>query len=164
MTDTRVRKVETTRTTTLFDLVVDLKPPVKFGDAGPLGRRVLYGAAGGTFEGPRLRGEVLADGGDWALIRPDGTMLLDVRLALRTDDGDLVHMTYQGRWLIPPHVRTAMADRATRHLVDPADYYFRTNPLFETGSIRYGWLNDIVAVGTGYVVEGGVAYHVEQVL
>ncbi|MBY8857394.1 DUF3237 domain-containing protein [Nocardia sp. CA2R105] len=162
-TDTRIKSVETIRTAALFDIVVDLNAPLEFGD-GPLGRRVLYGAAGGSFEGPRLRGEVVAGGGDWALFRPDGTMLLDVRLTLRTDDGELVHMTYQGRWVIPADLRAEMADPATRRRIDPARYYFRTNPLFETGSTRYAWLNDVVAVGTGYLVDGGVAYHVEQVL
>lgn len=66
--------------------------------------------------------------------------------------------------MIPADVRSEMADPATRHRIDPAWYYFRTNPLFETGSARYAWLNDVVAVGTGYLVDGGVAYHVEQVL
>jgi hypothetical protein len=40
----------------------------------------------------------------------------------------------------------------------------RTNPLFETGSKEHGWLNDIVCVGRGYVVERGVAYKVAQVI
>jgi hypothetical protein len=31
----------------------------------------------GSFEGPKLRGEVLAGGGDWALFRSDGAMMLD---------------------------------------------------------------------------------------
>nr|WP_280235868.1 DUF3237 domain-containing protein [Nocardia cyriacigeorgica] len=144
--------------------MVDLNAPLNFGDNGPSGRRVLYGAAGGSFAGPRLRGDVVAGGGDWALFRPDGTMLLDVRLTLRTEDGELLSMTYQGRWVIPADVRAEMADSTARHLIDPARYYFRTNPLFETGSTRYAWLNDVVAVGTGYLVDGGVAYRVEQVL
>ncbi|WP_328412218.1 DUF3237 domain-containing protein [Nocardia sp. NBC_00403] len=162
--DARAKAVETIRTAPLFDIVVDLNPRLEFGAGGVLGRRVLFGAAGGSFEGPGLRGEVVAGGGDWALFRPDGTMLLDVRLTLRTDDDELVHMTYQGRWVIPPEVRAEMADPATRFRIDPARYYFRTNPLFETGSTRYAWLNDVVAVGTGYLVDGGVAYHVERVL
>ena len=33
--------------------------------------------------------------------------------------------------------------------VDPASYYMRTTPIFETGDARYSWLNDIVAVGSG---------------
>ena len=42
--------------------------------------------------------------------------------------------------------------------MDPARYYFRTNPLFEIGAKQYAWLNDIVCVGTGYLVQGGVGY------
>ncbi|MFD3745596.1 DUF3237 domain-containing protein [Nocardia sp. NPDC058633] len=162
--DTRAKTVETISTAPLFDIVVDLDPRVDFGADAPLGRRVLYRAAGGSFDGPDLRGEVVAGGGDWALIRPDGVMLLDVRLTLRTDDDELVYMTYLGRWVIPPQVRADMADPASRHRIDPARYYFRTNPLFETGSTRYAWLNDLVAVGSGYLVDGGVGYHVERVL
>ncbi|MEU4343421.1 DUF3237 family protein [Nocardia sp. NPDC023852] len=33
---------------------------------------------------------MLAGGGDWALLRPDGTLILDVRLTLRTHDDALV--------------------------------------------------------------------------
>jgi len=149
-------------TTPLFDMAVDLKPPLTIGP-GPLGRRTLFGAAGGSFEGPRLRGEVLVGGGDWALFRPDGVMSLDVRLTLRTDDGALLYMTYGGRFVTPPELRDELADPATRHQVDPARYYFRTNPLFETGAQRYAWLNDIVCVGSGYLVEGGIGYRVAQV-
>lgn len=73
-------------------------------------------------------------------------------------------MTYCGRWTTPLELRTAMTDAATRHHVDPERYYFRTNPLFETGDTRYGWLNNIVCVGIGYLVEGGVGYKVCRVL
>lgn len=151
------------RTRHLFDIAVDLDPRLDFG-GGPIGRRVLFGAAGGSFTGERVRGRVLPTGGDWALFRADGTMTLDVRLSLQTDDDALVHMTYGGRWVIPPEVRADMADPATRHQVDPARYYFRTNPLFETGDERYAWLNDVVCVGSGYLLEGAVAYHVFEVL
>jgi hypothetical protein len=53
-----------------------------------------------------------------------------------------------------------MADPAKRHLIDPAGYYFRTNPLFETGSARYAWVNDIVCAGIGYLVDRGIAYRI----
>jgi hypothetical protein len=87
--DARVQAVAEITTRHLFDVVVDLSPRLEIGD-GPLGRRILFGAAGGTFHGPRLRGDVLPGGGDWALFRPDGSMALDVRLALRTHDDSLV--------------------------------------------------------------------------
>ncbi|WP_037076975.1 DUF3237 domain-containing protein [Pseudonocardia spinosispora] len=153
--DPRIKAVAEIKTVPLFDVVVDLAAPLDFGE-GAFGRRILFGATGGSFEGPRLHGTVVAGGGgDWALFRSDGAMLLDVRLTLRTHDDALVHMTYGGRWLTPP--------RTGGEPTGPDDY-FRTNPLFETGSPQYAWLNDIVCVGSGYLVDGGVAYHVSQVL
>jgi hypothetical protein len=111
-----------------------------------------------------VRGEVLAGGGDWALFRPNGEMALDVRLTLRTHDNELIYMTYGGRWITPPEVKADMADPVKRSNVDPSRYYFRTQPLFETGSTAYAWMNDIVCVGTGYLVEGAVAYRIFQVV
>jgi hypothetical protein len=160
--DPRVKPVGEITTAHLFDIVVDLNPRLNIGD-GPLGRRILFGAAGGSFEGERLRGEVLPGGGDWALFRADGAMSLDVRLTLRTHDDALVYMTYGGRWITPPELRADMADPVRRHQVDPAGYYFRTNPLFETGAKPYAWLNDIVCVGSGYLINGGIAYKVFHV-
>lgn len=157
--DPRVKAVAEIATEHLFDIVVDLNAPLRIG-AG----RVFYGAAGGSFEGPELRGEVLPGGGDWALFRPDGVMVLDVRLTLRTHDGTLVHMSYGGRWVTPSELRGDVADPVKRSQVDPAGYYFRTSPLFETGSEQYAWLNDIVCVGSGYLIDGGIAYKVSRVL
>lgn len=34
--------------------------------------------------------------------------------------------------------------------MDPATYYFRTAPVFETAAGKYGWINQILAVGIGY--------------
>ncbi|WP_261717274.1 DUF3237 domain-containing protein [Streptomyces sp. FZ201] len=162
-TDPRLKKIGEIRTAHLFDIAVDLNSPLPIG-SGPFGRRVLFGAAGGTFNGPKLYGNVLPGGGDWALFDSDGTMALDVRLTLRTHDGALVHMTYGGRWVTPPGMRDALADHDGRHRIDPADYYFRTNPLFETGAESYAWLNHTVCVGSGYLIEGGIAYRIFQVL
>src|ERR1700675_3608567 len=105
----RIKPVAAISTAPLFDIVVDLNPRLNIGD-GPLGRRILFGSAGGSFEGPRLRGEVLAGGGDWGLFRSGGAMTLDVRLTLRTHDDALLHMTYGGRWITPSELRADMAD------------------------------------------------------
>ncbi len=72
-------------------------------------------------------------------------------------------MTYGGRWVLPPDLRANLADPARRHHVDPTRYYFRTNPVFETGANQYAWLNDIICVGSGYLVDGGIAYKIAQV-
>lgn len=161
--DPRVKALGDITTRHLFDILVDLNPRLDIG-AGPHGRRIFFGSAGGSFHGPRLRGQVLPGGGDWALFRPDGAMTLDVRLTLRTHDDALVHMTYSGRWVVPPDLRAGLADPSRRHHIDPARYYFRTNPLFETGAEQYAWLNDIVCVGSGYLIDGGIAYKIAQVV
>jgi Protein of unknown function (DUF3237) len=39
--------------------------------------------------------------------------------------------------------------------VDPTSYYFRMNPIFETSSTRYDWINRLIAVGTGIRLPDG---------
>jgi hypothetical protein len=89
------------------------------------------------------------------------SFLIDTNIISEVRKGD---RCYGGRWITPPELRADMADPARRHQVDPARYYFRTNPLFETGAQAYAWLNDIVCVGAGYLVEGSIAYKVSQVV
>jgi hypothetical protein len=49
-------------------------------------------------------------------------------------------------------------------VVDPASYYFRTNPLFETGSEKYSWLNRIVTIGIGHRMSTGPVYSIFEIL
>jgi hypothetical protein len=49
--DSRIKPVADIETAHLFDIAVDLDPRRDFGN-GPLGRRVLFGAAGGSSKGP----------------------------------------------------------------------------------------------------------------
>ena len=80
----------------LFELRLDVPPLIDLGDT-PCGRRRIAAVTGGSFEGERLRGTVLgAPGGDWLLLRPDGVLVLDVRIVLKTDDGALIYMAYRG--------------------------------------------------------------------
>ena len=52
---------------------------------------------GGHFEGEELKGTVLpTPAGDWLLLRRDGILMLNVRLTLKTDDGHLIYMRYEG--------------------------------------------------------------------
>ena len=51
---------------------------------------------GGRFEGPRLKASVQIPAGDWITNRADGSYRLDVRLTLKTDDGALILVTYNG--------------------------------------------------------------------
>src|SRR6476646_2919259 len=115
--------------------------------AVPLGTRRTVPLAGGDFEGPRLRGSLLSDGSaDWLLLRADGVLELDFRATLRTDDGALIAMRSFGLRHGPPDVMEAL----TRgEAVDPAAYYFRTTPRFETSHPAYAFLNRRITVETG---------------
>ncbi len=48
--------------------------------------------------------------------------------------------------------------------VDPASYYFRMNPMFETSTPKYDWLNRIIAIGTGHRLPDGPIYSIFEVL
>lgn len=148
----------------LFEMSVTLEEPQNVGATAHGDRRIYY-VTGGTFQGPRLRGNVLPGGGDWLLLSPDGVGALDVRATLRTDDGQLIYMHYRGVMHIPPDVGQRMQEGKA---VEASEYYFRTTPVYETASEKYGWLNRIVAVGVGTIEtrEGssGVSYQVYQIL
>ena len=144
----------------LMTLAVKVSGPQKIG-AVPHGTRVTAPIVDGQFEGPRLRGRVLPGGGDWTLLRGDGVLELDLRLTLETDDGALIHMTSFGLRHGPPDVIAALA-RGER--VDPAAYYFRTLPRFETAFPKYAFLNRLLAVSTGDRRPEGPIYTIDEVL
>ena len=86
---------------------------------------------------------------------------MNVRLVLKTTDDALIGMTYQGLRHGPPDV-VARIERG--EAVDPTSYYFRTNPLFETASAKYDWINRILAIGIGHRQADGPVYSVFEVL
>jgi len=111
----------------------------------PQGTLTIFPVTGGSFEGDRLRGKVLAGGGDWVTARENGTFTLDLRVTLETDDGGLIHMTFTG-------VR------------DDANHYFRTVPRFETAAPKYAFLNRLLAVGIGEIRPDGPVHVIEEIL
>ncbi len=143
----------------LMTLQVAVVDAQKIG-AVPHGTRVTAPIAGGRFEGPRLRGKVLPGGGDWTLLRADGVLELDLRITLETDDGALIHMTSFGLRHGPPDVIAALS-RGER--VDPATYYFRTTPRFETGHPTYAFLNRLLAVASGDRRAEGPIYTIHEI-
>ena len=140
----------------LYDMHVDLEAPQIIGQC-PTGMRQVFIVTGGTFEGPKVKGTVLPGGGDWATIRPDGALQLDVRATVKTDDGAMIYAYYSG-------IMCGPGDTIARAYVGEdiplSDYYFYTAPMFQTGAPRYDWLNRTVAIGRGRVVKSGVEYRV----
>jgi hypothetical protein len=145
----------------LCDVDADLRESTVVG-ATPVGQRVIADVLGGRISG-RVTGEILPSGADWLVVGGDGCGRIDVRAAARLDDGSVLYMTYQGRLFVPSDVAPKAMNRATAEEVDPARYYFRTAPTFETASQKYGWLNRIQAVGVGRLTNTGVAYKVYEI-
>jgi len=112
----------------------------------PQGRRRIIAITGGSFRGERLSGRVLDGGADWQLIRADGVAFLDARYTLETDDGAQIYVSNQGYRHGPKDVIERVARGED---VDPALYYMRSTPWFETSAPRYAWLNRAVCVATG---------------
>jgi len=145
----------------LFTISMQLEPTIELG-ATPAGTRRLFTVAAGRFQGKRLSGDVLPDGGsDLLLVGSDGASRQDVRLLLCADDGALIVMTYRG-------VRHASAEVNARiargEHVASTEYYLRTAPFFETSAPTHAWLNKIVSIGVGARRVDGVAYDVFEIL
>src|SRR6195256_2746345 len=144
----------------LMTVTIAAAPPQKLGTV-PHGIRSIVPITGGDFEGPRLRGKVLPGGGDWLLLRPDGVLELDLRITLETDDHALIYMTFQGLRHGPPDVIAAFSHG---EVVDPARYYFRTVPRFETSTEEYAFLNRIVTIGVGEPRPDGALHRIDEIL
>jgi hypothetical protein len=144
----------------LCELTADLDEPQEVGQ-GPLGLRRVYPVKGGNVSGPKINGVVLPGGADWILLRSDGVGQLDVRASARTDEGDIIYAYYRGILRVEPGIMERILKGEE---VDSSEYYFRTTPVFETGSERYAWLNKIVAVGVGELRMARVRYKVYQIL
>ena len=110
---------------------------------GPQGTRTIVQIVGGRFEGPRVKATIQTPAGDWITNRSDGSYRLDVRLTLKTDDGALILVTYNG---IGQNTDAGATLRAA--------------PLFETGDSRYVWLTRLQAVAIGERAGTTVSYDI----
>lgn len=149
------------KSTPLFDISITVDPPQDLG-ATPLGMRRIVPVTGGSFKGERVSGIVMPNAAaDWILVRTDGSIQLDVRLTLKTDDGELIYMNYRGIRNSSPEVSQRLTNG---ELVDPSEYYFRTAPVFETGADKYAWMNNIISVAVGTRVPTEVRYKIFEIL
>jgi len=159
MTQELPEVLKSVKTSPLFVLREAVPPLIVIGQTPNAFRRIGV-IQGGSFEGERLSGEVLT-GNDWQSVRTDSCIKLDVRLVLKTTDGELIVMTYTCLRAGPPSVieKLDMGEE-----VDPRSYYFRMNPIFETSSKKYDWMNRIIAIGTGIRRADGPVYSIFEVL
>jgi hypothetical protein len=144
----------------LMSLAVDVGDLVSLG-AVPAGERRVVAILGGSFEGPQLRGEILAGGADWQLARKDGVLELDARYVLKEQSGSLIQVVSQGYRHGPPDVLAALARGEE---VDPAAYFFRTAMRFETGAADLAWLNKTMAFSSAERKARKVLLHANRLL
>lgn len=96
---------------------------------GAMGNRSIFEVKWGRVEGPHLSADVVHPSSDWATDHPDGRRMLDVRIALKTDDGHHVLMLYGGM-ILGQRIEIA--------------------PRFEAdGEGPYAWLNLVQGIGFG---------------
>jgi hypothetical protein len=146
------------KTEYLMTFVAPLAPPIPIDNS-----LIIVGVkAGGWVKGPKISGKIAAPGGDWLRIMPSGTLRLDVRGLIHTDDDAYIFMSYNG--IIQQSKESADRLAKGETLTTKDIPYFITAPTLQTSSEKYAWLNNVQLVGKFVEVklgeEGYVKYDV----
>jgi Protein of unknown function (DUF3237) len=111
----------------------------------------------GWVEGPQIKGKIIPPSSDMLRNMGNGINRLDVRLTIRTDDDQIIFVSYNGVANFPKEARARFL---RGELLQATDCYFVTAPTFETKSQRYGWLNGMQAVGKMRELKRGEGAHI----
>ena len=100
------------------------------------GIRNVIPIVGGTFSGPKMKGEIIGGGADYQLIDAEhGRTEIEAIYSIKTDDG------------VNIHIRNCGLITMGRDASGNPNFYFRTTPKFEAPQdSEYNWLNDAVFV------------------
>jgi hypothetical protein len=99
---------------------------------------------GGWVKGPKINGTIVAPSGDRLRVTPSGVSRLDVRATIKTDDGALIYMSYNG---IIKDTRESEARANNGEVLTSDDHYFIIATTLETSAKKYEWLNGIQCIG-----------------
>ena len=117
-----------------------------------VGPQLIVNLPGGTLRGPKINGTLVAPSGDWLNVMPDGSLHLDFRESLKTDDGELILVA--GNGIAAPNKDAT--DRFNKgEVIASNDEYFITAARFTTASKKYDWLNKVQAVGKMVALQKG---------
>lgn len=114
--------------------------------------------AGGWVKGPKINGTLIAPGADWLRVNPSGSLRLDVRASIRTDDGALVYISYNG---IISQTPETFERFVAGEVMKSDDMYFITAPTLATASEKYAWLNHVQCIGKMVEVKAGEGSYVK---
>ena len=149
-----VPDVAAPKTELALEAYVTLSPAVEVGTSDA-GTRRFIPITGGRFVGDGIKGEVMAGGADWQLVRPDGVLEVHALYSLKTDDGAVIVVQNDG---IIVQGKPAANGAAA---VAP---YVRTVPKFHAPQGKYDWLNKTTFVGgIGGAAGGAVVIRVFRV-
>jgi hypothetical protein len=149
-----------------FDIELDLNRQEKLGRF-PQGVRLNFFAKNGLSRvynvgrqssipngNPAIAGRI-EWGGDEALLRDDDVGTCNIRLAIHTDDQQVIHLAYRLQGYLGPggveRVVTGEGDDRFGTEEEPYEIPIITSPRFETTSPRYAWMNELQAIGFGRV-------------
>lgn len=113
---------------------------------------------GGWVKGPKISGALVAPGADWLRVMPGGSSRLDVRATIKTDDGALIYITYNG---VISHTKESFDRLMKGEVLTSNDHYFITAPTMQTSSEAYAWLNHVQCVGKVVEVKVGEGSYVK---
>ncbi len=140
--------------------------PLMLGN-GPYETRIVASITGGPVTGARIHGTLApGSGADWLLIGADGSVRLDVRFQIVTDDGACIYVSYPDVMQLTDKVEAAMmpTDLARPEETSYEGQYFRAAPRLETGDERYAWVNHTVFVARGRLTSNGVGFEMYRVI
>lgn len=142
------------------ELKVLVAAPMVVGETAHGVRRVIP-ITGGTFEGPKMKGDIVNGGADWQIVRKDGVAELEAHYTIKTDDGTYIYIKNVGLRVASPEV-AARIGRGEQ--VSPNEYYFRAVPKFEAPAGKYDWLNNAIFICKGIRNPDNVTIQVWKVL
>ncbi|MGW7051650.1 DUF3237 domain-containing protein [Streptomyces sp. NPDC054887] len=141
-----------------FEIRAEIAEPLHIGH-GDGERTEFTPITGGSVEGPRLRGTVLAGGGDWSSTRGE-ICELEARYLIRAEDGAVIDIVNRGYF----RAGSDSGDQYDGALkVAEAGYYFRTSPVFRTDAPAHRWLAETVFVGLAREEDGDIVIRLYSV-
>ena len=148
----------------LFDITVQVAPPILIGQDQIVGRRQLIPILSGTLSGKNIEGHplvgtVLPGGVDSQVIRPDGICQLSARYGVQLEDGTSFYIENNGIRTVPDAYVAQVLQGA---FIPPELYYFATTPSFEVYDPRLHWLKSHLFVCKATRLETAVllSFHV----
>ena len=136
--------METTQTVRLdteylMTLYAAMEPPQRIDET-----LLIFCDTGGWAKGPKIDATVIQPAADWISALPNGSSRIDVRLTLKTDDGALIYVCYNG---VIRHTQASRERLLKGEIITSNDSYGMITPTFRTSHAKYAWLNATQAIG-----------------